>query len=105
MFPSTTPSNYRKFATMKIQWICFNFDDILLERICLNMASRLKKECGENLKMFYRMFVMMDDGYKHWVIPQNGQTKCRHCHMKTTTRCEKCDVGLHVKCFKDYHSL
>ena len=45
------------------------------------------------------------DGYKHWVIPQNGQTKCRHCHMKTTTRCEKCDVGLHVKCFKDHHSL
>ena len=44
------------------------------------------------------------DGYKHWVIPQSGQTKCRHCHMKTTTRCEKCDVGLHVKCFKDYHS-
>ena len=45
---------------MKIQWICFNFDDALLERICLNMASRLKKECGENLKMFYRTFGMMD---------------------------------------------
>ena len=35
------------------------------------------------------------DGYnKHWVISQSGRTKCRHCHMKTTTRCEKCDVGM-----------
>ena len=41
------------------------------------------------------------DGYKHWVIPQSGQTKCRHCYMKTTNRCEKCDIGLHVKSFKD----
>ena len=48
------------FAIMKIQWICFSFDDILLERICLNMASRLKKEFGKNLKMFYQTFGMMD---------------------------------------------
>ena len=45
------------------------------------------------------------DRYKHWVIPQRGQTKCRHCHMKTITRCKKCNVGLHVKCFKDYRCL
>ena len=45
---------------MKIQWICFNFDDILLERICLNVARRLKKECRKNLKMFNRTFGMMD---------------------------------------------
>ena len=46
--------------SLKIQWIYFNFDDILLERICLNMANRLKKECDENLKMFYQTFVMID---------------------------------------------
>ena len=45
------------------------------------------------------------DGYKHWVIPQSGQTKCCHCNVKTTTRCEKCGAGLHVKCFKHYYSL
>lgn len=44
------------------------------------------------------------DRIEHWVIPQDKQTKCRHCHQKTTTRCEKCDIGLHVKCFKDYHT-
>ena len=49
---------------MKIQWICFNFEDILLERICLNMANRLKKECGENLRMFYRTFGMMDISFE-----------------------------------------
>ena len=44
------------------------------------------------------------DMHAHWVIPQSNQTRCAHCHMKTTTRCEKCDRGLHVKCFKDYHT-
>ncbi|KAL3198612.1 hypothetical protein MRX96_014427 [Rhipicephalus microplus] len=32
------------------------------------------------------------------------QTRCAHCHEKTTTRCEKCDVGVHVQCFKVYHT-
>ena len=40
----------------------------------------------------------------HWVIPQSNQTRCAHCHMKTTTRCEKCDRGIHVKCSKEYHT-
>lgn len=44
------------------------------------------------------------DMQAHWVIAQSNQTRCAHCHMKTTTRCEKCDRGLHVKCFKDYHT-
>ena len=43
------------------------------------------------------------DNHGHWVIPQEKQTRCAHCHTKTTTRCEKCDRGLHVKCFKEYH--
>ena len=40
----------------------------------------------------------------HWIVPQEKQTRCAHCHAKCTTRCEKCDVGLHVKCFKVYHT-
>lgn len=44
------------------------------------------------------------DGICHYVIPQDRQTKCRHCHMKTTTKCQKCDVGIHVRCFVDYHT-
>lgn len=43
------------------------------------------------------------DMYGHWIVPQSSQTRCAHCHMKTT-RCEKCDRGLHVKCFKEYHT-
>ena len=43
------------------------------------------------------------DGNNHWVVPQVKQTRCAHCHAKTTTRCEKCDIGLHVKCFKEHH--
>ena len=43
------------------------------------------------------------DGLQHWVVPQEKQTRCAHCHAKTMTRCEKCDTGLYVKCFKQYH--
>ena len=44
------------------------------------------------------------DHKAHWVIPQKKQTRCAHCHEKTTTRCEKCDFGVHVRCFKAFHN-
>lgn len=44
------------------------------------------------------------DRTDHFVIPQEKQTKCAFCHSKTTTRCRKCNKGLHVKCFVSYHS-
>lgn len=44
------------------------------------------------------------DCINHFVIPQDKQTRCRHCHLKTTTRCVKCAIGLHVKCFLDSHT-
>lgn len=37
------------------------------------------------------------DMFSHWIVPQNMHTRCAHCHMKTT-RCEKCNRGLDVKC-------
>lgn len=45
------------------------------------------------------------DNMGHLVVPQEKQTRCRMCHLKTTTRCMKCDVGLHVKCFVEYHTM
>ena len=44
------------------------------------------------------------DGINHWVILQDKETRYAHCHAKTTTRCEKCGISLHVKCFKEYHT-
>lgn len=44
------------------------------------------------------------DHMDHYVIPQDKQSRCAHCHQKTTTRCLKCEKGLHVKCFLLYHS-
>ena len=43
------------------------------------------------------------DRLDHLVEQQEKQTRCRHCHQKCTTRCSKCNIGLHVKCFIDYH--
>lgn len=45
------------------------------------------------------------DRLDHYVIPQDRQTRCGECHQKTTTRCQKCNVGLHVKCFVKYHLM
>ena len=47
---------------------------------------------------------MRYDWIAHWVTTEDKQTCCPHCHAKTTTRCEKCKIGLYVKCFKDYHT-
>lgn len=44
------------------------------------------------------------DRLDHWVISQEKQTRCGACHQKTLTRCQKCDIGLHVKCFVSYHT-
>lgn len=34
---------------------------------------------------------------------QEKQTRCRECHKKVSTKCEKCNVALHVNCLKQYH--
>ncbi|KAL4153014.1 hypothetical protein QTP88_000847 [Uroleucon formosanum] len=38
------------------------------------------------------------DGAMHYLVPQEKQTRCAECHQKTTPRCIKCDVGVHLKC-------
>ncbi|KAB0790447.1 hypothetical protein PPYR_15169 [Photinus pyralis] len=43
---------------------------------------------------------MRFDCLEHWVVQQAKQTRCAHCHAKSTTRCDK---GFHVKCFIAYH--
>lgn len=51
---------------------------------------------GENVDMRY-------DRLDHFVQHQDKRTRCRICHAKCSTRCSKCDVGLHVQCFTIYH--
>lgn len=62
-----------------------------------NNRSTGRPSVNENMGIRY-------DNIGHFVIPQVSQTRCRLCHAKTTTRCVKCDVGLHVKCFIMYHT-
>lgn len=44
------------------------------------------------------------DRLDHYVIRQQKQTRCSHCHQRATTRCIKCNIALHVQCFVDYHT-
>ena len=44
------------------------------------------------------------DGKDHWIVSTEGQQpKCKVCFGRSSFRCEKCQVGLHPKCFKIYH--
>lgn len=45
------------------------------------------------------------DRLDHLVIPQEKQTRCGHCHQRATTRCSKCNIGLHTKCFIQFHTI
>lgn len=44
------------------------------------------------------------DNIGHFVIENERRTRCGHCHKQAPTRCQKCDVGVHVKCFVNYHT-
>ena len=44
------------------------------------------------------------DMVAHFVESIDRQRKCRLCKVVTKYQCDKCDVGLHPKCFKAYHT-
>lgn len=62
---------------------------------CSSKAGRSSKNCKADSRF---------DRLDHLVVPQEKQTRCGMCHSKCTTRCQKCDVGLHTKCFISYHT-
>jgi len=48
------------------------------------------------------------DGVDHWPVNVDGQKNCFYClelkkYNKTNIMCEKCNVYLHLNCFKLYH--
>jgi hypothetical protein len=43
------------------------------------------------------------DGIGHWIVAAEGKLVCGKCGGRSTRKCEKCNVGLHDLCFKDFH--
>jgi hypothetical protein len=43
------------------------------------------------------------DRVDHWIVEANGSPRCAQCGKHTTKICEKCNIGLHEKCFKQFH--
>ncbi|XP_060801591.1 piggyBac transposable element-derived protein 3-like [Amyelois transitella] len=44
------------------------------------------------------------DGKDHWIVPIGTERRCANqCGGKAKFQCLKCDVGLHPKCFMEYH--
>lgn len=45
------------------------------------------------------------DGRDHYIQPSGARRHCVHgCGSRPTTECSKCDKGLCINCFKDYHT-
>lgn len=44
------------------------------------------------------------DGEKHYVAVNKTQIRCGHCGKKVYRKCIKCNVGLHDKCFVNFHT-
>lgn len=55
------------------------------------------KSSSVNIKTRY-------DNYEHYLISQDSQTRCGQCHQKLTTKCMKCNIGVHAKCIILYHT-
>lgn len=60
-------------------------------------AKRSRFSSLENIDIRY-------DRMDHFIASQAKQTRCRVCHKKVSTKCEKCDVTLHINCFIAYHT-
>ena len=45
------------------------------------------------------------DGNHHWIVSVPSQLRCAlpQCLSRPKSKCEKCNVGLCLKCFKQYH--
>ncbi|XP_057660717.1 piggyBac transposable element-derived protein 3-like [Diorhabda carinulata] len=68
----------------------------ILEGNQRKFAKRSKLSQSHNREMRY-------DRIDHLIVTQGKQTRCRMCHKKVSTKCEKCDAALHVVCFKPYY--
>ena len=44
------------------------------------------------------------DGKDHYIQPHPTQRRCSHCGMKAKTVCSKCQVAVHDRCFRDFHT-
>ena len=43
------------------------------------------------------------DGKNHLIAPCSQAKLCRQCKGRASYVCQKCNVGLHPKCFEAYH--
>lgn len=43
------------------------------------------------------------DGINHFPVQKDKPTRCAVCKTNAVVMCEKCNVTLHIKCFKTYH--
>ena len=44
------------------------------------------------------------DGKNHWIVHIEKTRRCKLCQSNAMFRCDKCDVGFNLKCFKTYHT-
>jgi hypothetical protein len=63
------------------------------------MSGRLKsldKRVAEEIRT---------DNISHYIEAINFPRRCAVCGKKVRKQCRKCNVGLHIECFVDFHRL
>jgi len=44
------------------------------------------------------------DGKEHYLEPIQTQRRCANCGLKTKSICSKCNVAVHSRCFREFHT-
>ncbi|XP_049946923.1 piggyBac transposable element-derived protein 2-like [Schistocerca serialis cubense] len=44
------------------------------------------------------------DPENQFIVPSKTQKRCSYCKKKTTKICDRCNVGVHDKCFTSFHT-
>jgi DNA excision repair protein ERCC-6 len=71
--------------------------------LALVETNRIRQKPGPS-RMSSLLIDLRYDGKDHLIVDQGKRTRCGYCHKQCPTRCIKCNIGVHVKCFVQYHT-
>lgn len=99
--------------SVQIAWLLSRYNgsniDLLIFRLRIAVAiieaKRVRSKPGPSRPSSITMDSRFDNK-GHFVIkqPTGKRTRCGVCHKVCPARCIKCNIGLHVECFVEFHT-
>lgn len=71
-------------------------------------SAAIANEAKSKLNKVKKEAVVVSNAFRtdrvdHVVVKNDKRSRCRLCKSQTVFKCTKCEVGLHPKCFEEYH--